>query len=547
MAGLAQIRTFQQVRLIAWLRWRLFINMLRSPAAKAELVARFIVATSGVVISGFIALGLGAGAFVIMQTRPHRIGVLLWIVFLGGQFLPVLVSAAGANFDTRTLLRFPMRFSSFVALALSYCAFDPISLSFLLWLSSIGIGAALARPVSAPWIFAVVALLGLVSVLLNRLVLLWAERLLARRRSREILFLTMIMGIVSIQFLVLGLERYEKQIRPLVDVAVPLLGVFPPGLAAAAIISASTVPQTAALLILSLAAWGALISWWLGKRLLAQYRGEEMSEAAAVLPSEKPLVRPAAGGTLVPAILNNQLAALLDKEWRYLFRNAVTVMQLGVPFFLILFFGLMLNRSDTELGFFQRRPDTILPSAIGYAIFIALPRAHNAFSFESWGLHLLLMAPVRFRHVLMAKNLALGLAIYIQGFVVFLLVQLLFGAQTPVMVAATSAALLFMLLLNFTVGNLLSLYFPRAYDFNTFRERPSPWSIIVGILTQLIGMSMVYLVYALAFWRGNTWYAVAAYLLMSAAMSQVYLLVLDRCEEIALARREILVSEICRG
>lgn len=547
MAGLGQIRTIHQVRLIAWLRWRLFINMLRAPGRSAELVARFIVAIAGTVISGALAFALGAVAFAIMHTRPQRIGLLLWVVFLGGQFLPILVSAAGSNFDTRSLLRFPLRFSSFVALALSYCAFDPVSLSFLLWLSSIGIGASLARPAAAPWILTAVALLALISVLLNRLVLLWAERLLARRRTREILFLTFIMSMLSLQFLAVGLQRYGPQIRPWVDAVAPLLGIFPPGLAAGAITAAIAAPQSTALLLLSLAVWSALIFWWLGKRLRAQYRGEELGEVVAVPSDEKPAVPQERAANALAPFLNNQLAALLGKEWRYLFRNAVTVLQLGIPFFLILFFGLMIDPNDSKTGFFVRRPEAILPSAMGYAIFIALPMAHNSLSFESWGLQLLLMAPVRFRQVLMAKNLALGTAIYGQGFIVFLLVQVLFGVQAPVMVAATFAALLFMLLLNFTVGNLLSIYFPRAFDFGSFRQRQSAWSVIAGILTQITGMAMVYLVYAIALWRGNIWYAVAGYLLMSAAMSQAYLLVLDRCEEIALERREILVSEICRG
>jgi len=113
-------------------------------------------------------------------------------------------------------------------------------------------------------------------------------------------------------------------------------------------------------------------------------------------------------------------------------------------------------------------------------------------------------------------------------------------------VAASFVALLFMLLLNFSLGNLLSVYLPRPFDFGSFRQRQSPWSVIAGILTQIVGMAIVYLIYAIALWRGNPWYAVIGYALLSSAMAQVYLLVLERAEEIAITRREKILQEICR-
>ena len=281
------------------------------------------------------------------------------------------------------------------------------------------------------------------------------------------------------------------------------------------------------------------------RRLLAQYRGELIAEAPITLSRE------AAGQPDAAEVFTRHFsgprAALLAKEFRYLTRNVVTVLNLCVPFFLIIFFGLLMDQRGTEMDFFQRRPEAVLPSAMGYSIFIALPVAHNSLSFESWGIQLLLLAPVRFREVFIAKNFALGLAVFGQAVVVLLLVTGLFGPQQPVIIAATFVALLFMLLLNFSVGNLLSLYFPRAFDFGSFSQRQSPWSVIGGIVLQLVGMFMVYAVYGIALLRGNAWYAVIAYALMSAAVFQVYLLILNRCDELAEERKEILIKEICRN
>lgn len=534
-----------QIQLIAWLRWRLLLAMLRAPGAKAELIARLCVTVAAVLITGTIAVTVGMLSNFLMHTQPQIIGRVFWGIFLIGQFLPVIVSANHTSFDTRTLLRFPLRFRAFLILALSYSVFDPAALSALLWLSSAGVGAALARPSAAHWIAAAVLLLATVSLLLNRLALSWAEKLLARRRSREILFIVFIFAMLSVQVFGAASHRWRNELAPIAAAASPYLGVLPPGLAGSVISTSNAAGRSEAMLLGVLALYAFLLFWLLRKRMLAQYRGEELSETVVVQTKEKHAPRSAGRDFAVP-LLGNQRAALVGKELRYLVRNAVTMLQLGIPFFLITFFGLLMDHGGKELGFFQRNPDTVLPSAMGYAILIGMPMAHNALSFESRGIQLLLMAPVRFRDVFLAKNLALGFAIFLQAGLVSLMVHFLFGAQQLVIIAATLMAVLFLLLANFSVGNLLSLYFPRAFNFNSFQQRQSPWSVIAAMLIQIVGMGMVYLVYALAAWWGNRWLAVGALAIMSAAMSQVYLLVLDRCDDLAQQRREILVTEICR-
>ncbi len=537
--------TFSQVGLIAWLRWRLFVAMLRAPGAKSEMVARMVVAIAGLIITGLLCFGLGAVGFAVMKARPDRFGRILWGIFLVAQFLPVLISATSSSFDTRTLLRFPLRFSAYVALALSYSLFDPVSLSTLLWLLSVAVGATLALPKSGMWIFSAILLLAAFSILLNRWLMLWMERWMARRRAREILFLVVIGGMLSLQLLGALLQKYEGIVRLLLDMALPWLGIFPPGIAGGVIANSTLFPSTSATLLAALALWCGLAALLLRWRLRAQFRGEDWSEAV-VSAAAKSEAAPLADLPARIPFLTEQRAALVGKELRYLFRNAVTLLQLGVPFVLIIFFGLTLDNHGKEFSFFQRRPEALLPSAMGYAIFISLPIAHNSLSFESWGLQLLYLAPVRFREVLIAKNMALGLAILGQALGVALMVHFMFGGQQLVIVVASFVAMFFMLLLNFSLGNMFSLYFPRPFDFGSFRQRQSPWSVLAGMLTQIVGMAMIYLVYAIALWRGSPWYAVLGYALMGAGMFQVYLLILERAEEIAGQRRELILQQICR-
>ncbi len=518
--------------------------MLRAPGAKSEMVARMLVAIAGAIVTALLCFALGAIAHVMMLKRPERFSILLWGIVLFAQFLPLLISATSTSFDTRTLLRFPMRFSVYAALALSYSLLDPVSLSTLLWLLSVAIGATAAQPAAGVWIFSAIGLLAAFSILLNRWLMLWVERWMARRRAREVIFLVFIGSMLGIQLFGALLQRSGDALRPWIDAARPWLSLFPPGISAGVVAASAGHGPGALQLLAGLALWCALIAWQLRKRLLAQYRGEDWSEAVAGSTAKRETAREDSSRFRVP-FLTDQRAALLEKEVRYLFRNAVTLLQLGIPFFLIIFFGLIMDTNGEDSSFFQRRPDAILPSAMGYAIFISLPISHNSLSFESWGLQFLYLAPVRFREVLVAKNLAIGLAILGQAAGVTVLVHFLFGGQQPVIVAASFTALLFMLLLNFSLGNMLSVYFPKPFDFGSFRQRQSPWSVIAGILTQIVGMAMVYLVYAAALWRGSPWYAVLGYALMTAGMYQVYLLILERAEEVAIERRERILQQIC--
>src|SRR5215471_19550166 len=87
-------RVGSQLSAIAELRWRMFVNRLRTRRGKVELVSRFFVT------SVFTVFGLGAVAsiiamswFYVSQDRPERLGFPLWSIFLFWQFFPVMATA----------------------------------------------------------------------------------------------------------------------------------------------------------------------------------------------------------------------------------------------------------------------------------------------------------------------------------------------------------------------------------------------------------------------------------------------------------------------
>ena len=130
----------------------------------------------------------------------------------------------------------------------------------------------------------------LMNITLERLIGSWLERILARRRAREIFFALFILLAVSVQFLNPLMQRYGHTAQPWVRQVVPYLAVFPPSLAGQAIAGAAQNNFTDVLLgIAGISAYVLLFSVFLWMRFATQYRGEELSETAA--PARAP-VRP---------------------------------------------------------------------------------------------------------------------------------------------------------------------------------------------------------------------------------------------------------------
>ena len=92
----------------------------------------------------------------------------------------------GANFEFTRLLRFPLSLRAFYLLGLGYGLSDFAAVSSICWIVSMVAGAAVARLGVVPVMLLVSVLFVLMNVTLERLVGSWLEKLLAKRRTREL-------------------------------------------------------------------------------------------------------------------------------------------------------------------------------------------------------------------------------------------------------------------------------------------------------------------------------------------------------------------------
>ena len=120
------------------------------------------------------------------------------------------------------------------------------------------------------------------------------------------------------------------------------------------------------------------------------------------------------------------------------------------------------------------------------------------------GLPMLLAAPIRFRDVMVAKNLLHSMVLAAEVIIVFVLVQFVGGPTPPVVVGLTLAGSVWALLMNLTAGNLVSLYFPRKLNPGQMRRQqasglsagqPGSPMVVAGVAAGL---------YFLSRWAG-TW------------------------------------------
>ena len=204
--------------------------------------------------------------------------------------------------------------------------------------------------------------------------------------------------------------------------------------------------------------------------------------------------------------------------------------------------------SGRQSGFLSRAPDLAFPVGAAYALLILTNLVYNCFGADAVGMQFYYVSPVRFREILMGKNLTHALLLAGEVVMVWIAVCFMFHPPAVDVTLATVAGVGFALLLNLTAGNLLSIYTPKKIDYGAFgKQRASTTTVFtsLGIQAAVFGLTAITLLIARAF--GRIWLAMAIFLILAGLMSIAYVLVLNRVDSIALDRRDAILSELCRA
>jgi ABC-2 type transport system permease protein len=537
----------QQLATVAELRWWIFINSMRTIRGRLEFVSRIFVALAFVAggVGGALVLG-GVAWFLILQGNAEWLGVLLWPVFLFWQLFPVMATVFTENVDSSTLLRFPLGYRSYFLIRLAYGSLDPATTVGSLWLLGISIGIGIARPRVLPWTTLVLLTFAIVNILLARTIFAWLERWLAERRTREIMGVLFFVFILSVQLIGPLITLYGPKPQP----QARLLGQelssaqrpLPPGLAAAAI--AGTVQgrfRAALVCFLLLGLYGIAFLWLLNFRLRAEYQGENLSESAGrkSLPGE--VLAPHLGWS-VPG-LPGPIAAVFEKELRYLSRSGPMLFTLIVPMFMLLVF----RSSGRNGALFAHASDLTFPIGAAYSLLLLTNLSYNNFGADGSGIQFFFASPVRFRQIMAGKNLAHFAIFALEVLLVWLGTCLLYRPPSIQVTLATVASILFVVPIDLAAGNLFSIYSPTRIEAGVFgRQRASVTTVLASFGIRAALFAVGWLVILLSRHYGDSWKVIPIFLLPSGFAFMSYALALRRIDRIALEHRDNLISQLGR-
>jgi ABC-2 type transport system permease protein len=541
-----------QLTTILWLRWRLFVNTLRTARGQLELFSHILISIAFAIggLGGSALMGVAA-FFFLSSGKPEMLALLLWAIFFFWQVFPIMSTAFTNNPDSSDLLRFPLNYSSFFLVRLAYGAFDPASALGSLWSIAILVGLSLAKPALLPWALLVLLTFIALNMLFMQMVFAWVERWLAQRRTREVMGILFVLLMLSFQLIGPLTGHFGRRARPEVrrflEVLAPVQRILPPGLAADAIVQGIYPRWPAALSSFALlCAFLMVIAYGLHVRLWAQYRGENLNEAAA--PSYGAKHSSLRLGWNLPGF-RAPVAAVFEKEVRYLSRSGPMLLTLIMPIFMLLVFRFgAMNSLRHAGGFLARTPDMAFPVAAAYMLLTLTNLVYNTFGGDAGGIQLFYASPVSFRDIVLAKNLTHAGILAVETIIAWTAVTFLYGRPALDITFATLAGLLFAAPMNFAAGNLLSLYSPKKLDYSKFgRQRAAQVTVLISLALQLVVVGIGVSVFWTARYLHNSWIAGMLLLGLAGISLSIYGVVLSRVNHLAQERRETLVAELCRA
>ena len=540
----------EQLRLVAWLRWRSLRNGLRNRNRRLDLLGMVVSGLFSSLLVVGITIGLFAGTkYIFLEHREPYLSLIFLGLTAWWQLFPIFLAGFAPQFSFRSLLRFPLNFSAFYLVGLAYGLADAAAVAAVIWMGAMVAGTLASRPSLALPMAVACALFAVFNVTLERLLGAWLEKILAKRRSREALFGLFILGMVSIQFLNPVLQRHSDELRTIALRVLPYLRLLPSTFAGnfVARLSASqwltSVSQLAGLL-----AYVLLFSALLWRRYAKLYAGEELSETSS--PAAREQRAEGADDTDESdslGFLPPQVGAVFRKEVRYLRRNSFLFFSLVIPPLMVFFFSMQLSGAHTGPLKKGIPPDMFFPGMMAYLVLILIAPSYNSFAHESRGIQSYFMSPVRFREILLGKNLLTIVIVCTELLVCSLLVGFRVGFPSAPLLVATLTAMVFSVAGQLTIANWSSISFPKKMEFGKMQgQRNSGVSVFLMFGVQLVLGGISALILFSGRWTGSAWLPSQVFGVLAAAAIVGYFASLDSLAQLAEAKKEVLMETLCR-
>ena len=522
-----------QSRAIVWAQLRSVRNRLPRSNKLGLAFTVFI----GIVWYGlFTAIALAvAAALSQLSAAEHLTDVLaggLLLAFLYWLIIPVLLASKGASLEMRKLLPYPVPAAQFFHLEMLLRLTVGIEVLIVACGAFCGL---MLNPAVAKW-----APFALVPFLLFTLCVAigvhdFISRLAGRRGVREIAALFFIMAFALPRLLLMrgGARQIHKLAFLTSHIAWPWT--------AAASAATGRQPLTAWAIVI---AW-AIAAYWFGQWQFARTLRFDAAAAAAVTPQTS-RSRLEWFYRFPGMLLRDPIGVLIEKELRILTRapRFRLVFVMGFSFGLVVWWPIAFGRAgrETFLG------DNFMAAVSLYAVLLLSEVLFwNAFGFDRGAIQLYFTAPLTTRQVLLAKNAAAGLFIFIETTIAVAVCALLHLPFTGQRVLEAYAVTIVVVLLLVSVGNVTSFYSPKPVDpMRSFRAARS--GRIQGLMLMVYPIAGIplFLAYGARYAFGSE---TAFFIILAAAAVfgiVLYRMSLDSASDLAARKKEAIVSVLAR-
>ncbi|HUB51676.1 MAG TPA: hypothetical protein VL986_05995 [Terracidiphilus sp.] len=572
LTALPRIPARVQLLAVAWLRWRMFVNSFfrRRPKSPDQAMGLFLAILLRIIVWPVLALmvvgPVGFSGYLAWDAmsgyHPSSLTPLLAGLMIFWQFVSVngmSMATTLQTFDPTTLTRYPIPFGRYLVLRTMVGLLTASTIVGCLASAAVAVGIGIARQKLLIPALIVMATFALMNVFLTRMLGAWLERWLAIRRFREIFSVMFAMFFLSIQLFIPARSslHFHAATMPwymrLAQTSAATMSWLPPGMAAHAIVRSDRL-FAAGLQLAGLAAYTAIFLAIFAIRLRKQYLGEYLVDIVpgtarpAAPRARKTSPRPIASveperASPGRSLISPAIAACVRKEFMVVRANTGMLVSLFTP----LFFVFILSR-----GNFSRHSEYFLPSAIGYVLLGLVASFYNIFGADGMGVQFYLMAPVRLRDVIVAKNMVQISLVTAQATLAWVLV-LVFSRQAIPMQVQLAAALwlVFFIATNLALGTLRSIQAPRRFVPGQSRQlrqtTPANRTSSLMIMAVLLGgLIFQFPITYLSRLFNLPWLGVAVFAVLALTSVGLYFLLLYSADELILKYRDRLTEELCK-
>lgn len=565
-----------QLGALVWLKWRLFLNALRSRRGAANRVATALGTLAAVALSLTLATGLGLGAYFVVRNRTGARAArlaqdlatgasvdALFLLFVMASMIYLVWATAplsfggGSQFDPGRLLLYPISLRKLFALDLlsELTSLASIFAAPSIFAISLGAGVARGEVIGALLVAVCATLFGmslakLLSTCLNTLMQM------KRARGEAVLAVLGVLGALS--GLVLGqsdrlISRYQSfpaalRLTPMGAMAVALAG----GTTGAGGGGGGGATYALSLVVLLGYTLIAIVATYkIARRALeGSGGGGRARKRASRIAAAEGAGAKAGGGWQLP-LVSSEVSTVFEKELRYALRNAQLRTMAAMPIIMTLSFKLIGSRRGMGAGsgfftaFAAYTEGTGAALSVLYVFLITSALSANLFGYEGSGMRAYVLAPVTRRAILAGKNLA-GFAVSSVFAVVVVAVNaLLYRDLTARAFLFTALCFVFFAAASASVGNWFSIRFPKRLEFGKRMNASGVAGLL--LLPIFIAIAAAPAVAVFAGYRAQSLlveYVILATFAVGGAA--VYFMLLGR-QGRSLARRELDILEAVTG